>query len=130
MAPNFTEFVQLERNGKLMFESDLFKLTKLLGRPAPEFKRGQIDTLGNGNLCWLIESSVHGNIKAPGSKTLIFTTVDANWDDGLCCAMQRLLARLVEEHKEELANSPFRFYGRRDVEGRPTSTVQIGRAHV
>ena len=37
--------------------------------------------------------------------------------------MQRLLARLCEEHQEELANSPFRFYGRRDVEGRPTPTV-------
>ena len=37
--------------------------------------------------------------------------------------MQRLLSRLCEEHKEEIANSPFAFYGWRDVEGRPTSTV-------
>ena len=37
--------------------------------------------------------------------------------------MQRLLARLCEEHKEELENTRFRYYGRRDDEGHPTPTV-------
>ena len=96
MAIHFTEFVQLERDGKLMFEKDLFELSKQLGRPAPEFKGAKVDTLGNGNLCWIVESSVRGNIKSPGSRTLIFTTVDAHWDDGLCRSMQRMLARLCD----------------------------------
>ena len=119
MSIHFTEFVQLEKDGKLMFEKDLFELSKLLGRPAPEFKGAQVDTLGNGYLCWLVESSVRGNIKSPGSRTLIFTTMDVHWDDGLCRAMQRLLARLCEEHKAELVNSRFRFYGRRTDDGHP-----------
>ena len=94
-----------------MFESDLFELSKLIGRPADEFQGAQVDVHGNGNLSWRIESSVRGNLKSPGSKTLIFTTMDVHWDDGLCRAMQRLLARLCEEHKAELVNSHFRFYG-------------------
>ena len=53
-----------------------------------------------------------------------FTTMDASWDDGLCRAMQRLLARLCEEHKEELVNTPFEFYRRRDIEGHPTPTAR------
>ena len=105
-----------------MFEEDLYKLSDILGRPAPEFRGAQVDAHDQGNLSWLIESSVRGNIKSPSSRTLIFTTMDASWVDGLSRAMQRLLARLCEEHKEELANSPFRFYGRRDAEGRPTPT--------
>lgn len=107
-----------------MFEKDLYKLSDILGRPAPEFRGAQVDAHDKDNLCWLIESSVRGNIKSSHSRTLSFTTMDASWDDGLCRAMQRLLARLCEEHKEELVNSPFRFYGRRDTEGRPTSTVR------
>ena len=102
-----------------MFESDLFELCKLLGRPAPEFQGAQVDVLGNGNLCWRIESSVRGNLKSPGSRTLIFATMDAHWVDGLCRAMQRLLARLCEEHKAELVNSRFRFYERRTDDGHP-----------
>ena len=107
-----------------MFEKDLYQLSDILGRPAPEFRGAQVDIHYQGNLSWLIESSVRGNIKSSHSRMLSFTTMDASWDDGLCRAMQRLLARLCEEHKEELANSPFRFYGRRDTEGRPTSTVR------
>ena len=38
--------------------------------------------------------------------------------------MQRLLARICEEHKGELENTPFEFYGRRDTEGRPTPTAR------
>ena len=107
MAIHFTEFVQLEKDGKLMFENDLFELSKLLGRPAPEFKGAQVDTPGNGNLSWLVEASVRGNIKSPESRTLIFTTMDVHWEDGLCRAMHRMLARLCEEHKAELVNSRF-----------------------
>ena len=55
---------------------------------------------------------------------MAFTTMDASWDDELCRAMQKLLARLCEEHTEELVNTPFDFYGRRDTEGRPTPTVR------
>ena len=120
MAIHWTEFVQLEKDGPLMFEKDLFELSKLLGRPAPKFRGAQVDTLGNGNLCWLVESSVRRNIKSPGSKTLIFTTMDVHWDDGLCRATQRLLARLCEEHMAELVNTRFQYYGRRSDDGRPT----------
>ena len=94
------------------------KLSDILGRPAPEFRGAQVDVHDQGNLSWLIESSVRGNIKSSHSRTMAFTTMDASWDDGLSRAMQRLLARLCEEHKEELENSPFGFYGRRDAEGR------------
>ena len=116
MALHYTEFLQVKEKGNLMFEKDLYQLSDILGRPAPEFRGAQVDAHDQGNLSWLIESSVRGNIKSPHSRMLSFTTMDASWDDGLCRAMQRLLARLCEEHKEELANSPFRFYGRRDTE--------------
>ena len=65
MALHWTEFVQLEKDSKLTFERDLFELSKLLGRPAPEFKGAQVDTLGNRNLCWLVESSVRGTSSLP-----------------------------------------------------------------
>ena len=120
MAIHFTEFVQLEKDGKLMFEKDLFELSKLLGRPAPEFEGAQIDVHGVGRLSWLIKSSVHRNIKSPSSRTLVFTTKEATWVDGLCTATQRMLARLCEEHKAELVDSRFRFYGRRNCDGHPT----------
>ena len=119
MAIHFTEFVQLEKDGKLMFEKDLFELTKLLGRPTPEFKGAQVDAPGSGNLSWLIEGSVRGNIKSPGSRALSFTLMDVHWDDGLCRSMQRMLSRLCEEHKAELVNSRFQFYGRRTIDGHP-----------
>ena len=50
MAPHWTEFVQLEKDSKLTFERDLFELSKLLGRPAPEFKGAQVNINGNENL--------------------------------------------------------------------------------
>ena len=120
MALHWTEFVQLEKDNKLTFERDLFELTKLLGRPAPEFEGAQIDVHGVGRLSWLIRSSVRRNIKSPSSRTLIFTTKEATWVDGLCTATQRMLARLCEEHKAELVDSRFRFYGRRNCDGHPT----------
>jgi len=120
MALRWTEFVQLEKDSKLTFERDLFELTKLLGRPAPEFEGAQIDVHGVGRLSWLIKSSVRRNIKSPSSRTLIFTTKEATWVDGLCTATQRMLARLCEEHKAELVDSRFRFYGRRNCDGHPT----------
>jgi len=120
MALQWTEFVQLEKDSKLPFERDLFELTKLLGRPAPEFEGAQIDVHGVGRLSWLIKSSVRRNIKSPGSRTLIFTTKEATWIGGLCTATQRMLARLCEEHKAELVDSRFRFYGRRNCDGYPT----------
>jgi len=120
MALRWTEFVQLEKDSKLTFERDLFELTKLLGRPAPEFEGAQIDVHGVGRLSLLIRSSVRRNIKSPNSRTLIFTTKEATWVDGLCTATQRMLARLCEEHKAELVDSRFRFYGRRNCDGHPT----------
>ena len=120
MAIHFTEFVQLEKDSKLTFENDLFELSKLLGRPAPEFKGAQVDVHGVGRLSWLIESSVRRNIKSPSSRTIIFTTKASTWVDGLCTAAQTMLARLCEEHKAELADSRFRFYGRRNCDGHPT----------
>ena len=104
MALHYTEFLQVKEKGNLMFEKDLYQLSDILGRPAPEFRGAQVDAHDQGNLSWLIESSVWGNIKSPHSRMLSFTTMDASWDDGLCRAMQRLLARLCEEHKEELAD--------------------------
>ena len=92
MALHWTEFVQLEKDSKLTFENDLFELSKLLGRPAPEFEGAQIDVHGVGRLSWLIRSSVRRNIKSPSSRTLVFTTKEATWVDGLCTATQRLLA--------------------------------------
>ena len=120
MALHWTEFVQLEKDSKLTFENDLFELSKLLGRPAPEFEGAQIDVHGVGRLSWLIRSSVRRNIKSPSSRTLVFTTKEATWVDGLCTATQRMLARLCEEHKAELVDSRFRFYGRRNCDGHPT----------
>jgi len=120
MALHWSEFVQLEKDSKLMFERDLFDLSKLLGRPAPEFKGAQVEAHGAGRLSWLIESSVRRNIKSPSSRTIIYTTKDSTWIDGLCSATQRLLARLCEEHKAELAESRFRYYGRRNSDGHAT----------
>ena len=77
MALNFTQFLQVKANGDLMFEKDLYKLSDILGRPTPEFRGAQVDVHGEGNLSWLIESSVRGNIKSPHSKTMAFTTMDA-----------------------------------------------------
>ena len=124
MALHYTEFLQVKEKGNHMFERDLYKLSDILGRPAPEFRGAQVDEQKPGNLSWLIETSVRGNIKSAQSRTMAFTTMDSSWDDGLCRAMQWLLARLCEEHKAELKNTPFEFYGRRDVEGRPTSTTR------
>ena len=81
MAPHFTEFLQVKEKGELMFEKDLYQLSDILGRPAPEFRGAQVDVHDQGNLSWLIESSVRGNIKSPNSRTLIFTTMDASWDE-------------------------------------------------
>ena len=95
-------------------------MNKLLGRPATEFEGAQIDVHGVGRLSWLIRSSVRRNIKSPSSRTLVFTTKEATWVDGLRTATQRMLARLCEEHKAELVDSRFRFYGRRNCDGHPT----------
>ena len=78
MALNFTELLQVKATGDLMFEKDLHKLSDILGCPAPEFRGAQVDVHDQGNLSWLIESSVRGNIKYPHSKTMAFTTMDAS----------------------------------------------------
>ena len=49
MALHWTEFVQLEKDSKLTFERDLFELSKLLHRPAPEFEGAQIDEIGRAS---------------------------------------------------------------------------------
>jgi len=124
MALNFTKFKQVRKDGELMFERDLYELSGILGRPAPEFEGTQLNVHVHGDLSWFIKSSVRGNIESPHSKTLTFTSIDDNWDDGLYHAMEKLLARLCETHKDELANSRFQFYGRRDSLGNPLPTRQ------
>ena len=79
MALHFTEFLQVKEEGDLMFEKDLYKLSDILGRPAPKFRGAQVDVHDQGNLSWLIESSVRGNIKSSHSRMLSFTTMDASW---------------------------------------------------
>jgi len=123
MALHWSEFVQLENDSKMMFEKDLFDLSKLLGRPAPEFRGAQIDHHGVGRLSWLIESSVRRNIKSVSSRNIVFTIKDSTWVDGLCNATQRMLARLCNENKAELAETRFRFYGRRDSHGHPVPSL-------
>src|SRR6185369_4161622 len=124
MAPNVTEFVQVRKDGLLMFEQNLYELSQILGRPVPEFEGTQVDSLGDGNLSWLIKSSVRGRIQPPRSKDLVYTTMDTTWVDGLARVMQRLLARLCEEHKDELVGTRFQYFGRRDDEGNPTYPAQ------
>jgi len=120
MALHFTEFVQLENDSKLSFQEDLFALSKLLGRPAPEFEGAQIDVHGASRQSWFIRSSIRRNIKCPTSRNLMFTTQESTWIDGLCSATHNMIVRLCEEHKAEIANSRFRFYGRRNCDGYPT----------
>ena len=120
MAPNFTEFKQVKHDGTDMFEKDLYELSELLGRPTPEFHGAYVDNGGDGNLGVLIQSSIRGRIQPPLSRDLVYTTLDSTWIDGLTRAMQRLLARLCEEHKEELALTRFRSLGRRDETGHTT----------
>lgn len=120
MAPNFTEFKQVKKDGTHMFEKDLYELSELLGRPTPEFHGAYVDNGGDGNLGVMIQSSIRGRIQPPTSRDLVYTTMDSTWVDGLTRAMQRMLARLCEEHKEELTLTRFRYYGRRDEAGHPT----------
>ena len=75
-------------------------------------------------LCWLIESSIRGRIEHPRSKKLVHVTMDSSWADGLGRATQRMLSRLCDEHKTELKNSRFRYFGRRNGDGHPTPTDQ------
>ena len=65
MVPHFTEFLQVKEKGGHMFEEDLYKLSDILGRPAPEFRGAQVDAHDQGNLSWLIESSIRGNCNSP-----------------------------------------------------------------
>ena len=65
MALHFTEFLQVKEKGHLMFEKDLYKLSDILGCPAPEFRGAQVDVHDQGNLSWLIESSVRGTSSPP-----------------------------------------------------------------
>ena len=88
MAHHVTkEFLQVSKEGKLMFESDLYELSKTFGRPVLEFKGALVNTLGVERLSWQIDSSIHGDLRNPRSRDLLYTTVAANWDDGLCQAM-------------------------------------------
>ena len=50
--------------------------------------------------------------------------MDSSWADGLGRALQRMLARLCDEHKSELKNSRFRYFGRRNGDGHPTPADQ------
>ena len=103
-----------------MFENDLYELCLHLGRPVQEFQGARVDAPGEDGLCWLIESEVWGRIQHPRSKTLVHVTMDSDWADGLGYAMQRMLARLCDEHKAKLSTSCFRYYGRRNSDGHPT----------
>ena len=50
MALHYTEFLQVKEKGNLMFEKDLYQLSDILGRPAPEFRGAQVDAHDQGNL--------------------------------------------------------------------------------
>ena len=50
--------------------------------------------------------------------------MDSSWADGLGRAMQRIVARLCDEHKTELEDSRFRYFGRRNGDGHPTPADQ------
>ena len=97
-----------------MFESDPYELCKHLGRPVPEFQGACVEASSVDGLCWLIKSSVRGRIEHPRSKKLVHVTMASSWADGLGRAMQRMLARLCDEHKDELKTSRFRYFGRRN----------------
>ena len=103
-----------------MFESHLYELCKHLGRPVPEFQGACVEASSVDGLCWLIESSVRGRIEHPRSKKLVHVTMDSSWADGLGRAMQRMLARLCDEHKDELTTFRFCYFGRRNGDGHPT----------
>lgn len=102
MPTHFTEFKQVKHDGTDMFEKDLYELSELLGRATPEFHGAYVNNDGDGNLGVMIQSSIRGRTQPPTSRDLVYTTMDSCWADGLVRAMQRLLARLCEEHKEEL----------------------------
>ena len=103
-----------------MFEDDLYELCEHVGRPVPEFQGARVDAPGDEGLCWLIKSSIRGRIQHPRSKKLVHVTMDSDWADGLGRAMQRMLARLCDEHKAKLSTSRFRYYQRRNSDGNPT----------
>ena len=74
MAIHFTEFVQLERDGKLMFEKDLFELSP--GGHSRQRKPVlvcRVVSSGEHLDSWIQDADLHHR--------------DAHWDDGLGCSM-------------------------------------------
>src|SRR5664279_3839981 len=118
MALNFIEYYQLGDNAPIIFEDDLIRVVKMLGRPRPEFRGAKLRDDPEGVSQWLIQCSIRGRMVYPHSEVITFEITECSWADGLARAMHEALTRLCGAHGEELSGG-YRYFPRRDSTGRP-----------
>src|SRR5664279_2762370 len=118
MALNFIEYYQLGDNAPIIFEYDLIRVVKMLGRPRPEFRGAKPCDDPEGVSQWLIQCSIRGRMVYPHSEVITFEIRECSWADVLARAMHEPLSRLCGAHGEELSGG-LRYFARRDSTGRP-----------
>lgn len=121
MAVVFTKSRQLgTEEPRLVFETDLIELARMVGRLLPEIKGGKVHQLVEGDRSWLVVCTLRGSLVGPPIQELEVDVFDRTWTDGVVRVMQEALARLAFHHRAELIGTRFEYFGRRDSEGRPT----------
>lgn len=102
------------------FELVLREMTAHIGRPPPEV-RGYLQTKPEqSERTWRVVCTVRGRQVAPVCGDIEFEVMDRSWEDGLLRVMQFTIARLAEDFADRLQDTPFRYIGRRDDQGRMT----------
>jgi FtsZ-binding cell division protein ZapB len=124
MSIEYTAFRQVGTELPLLvFERNLMDLAKKVGRPAPEIKGGIIPEFAEGDRCWHVVCTLRGGVVPPLSDELTITVLERTWTDGVVRVMQQALALLVHHHREQLVDTRYEYFGRRDAQGgRPEAT--------
>ena len=87
MALHYVEHYQVGQED-LVFDKELREVSKILGRPVPEFRGAKLHDHPQGELKWLVEASCRGRMVFPYTAEIKFEVVEGTWVDGLARCMQ------------------------------------------
>ena len=122
MALHYLEHYQVGKFD-LIFDKELREVSKILGRPFPEFRGAKIHDHPDGELKWIVEASCRGRMTFPYTAEIKFEVAEGTWADGLARAMQRMLGQLCAIPDPQLEATPYRYYAQRDSTGRPSAVL-------
>src|SRR4051812_6754964 len=100
------------------FEVALRDAAAKIGCPPPEIRGYRPEVPEYSERSWRVECMLRGRQFAPICDDIVFEVTARSWEDGLLRVMQITMAHLANDFTDRLQDSPLRFNGRHDDQGR------------